>query len=386
MTSIHTSTPISHELMKSEQVFRRYLETHSAAAFAELVKCYIDLVHGTATRSLGGDRSLADDVTQAVFLLLSQKARSIRDAKALPSWLHQTTRYAAANAKRLRDRRKHHEQFAATRRSEVVMNDSTDESLLPHLDDAIASLATIDRQAVVARFLQGMSIAEVAEVMGTTSSAAQKRIERAIGKLQTFFIQRHFSITTSGVTSLLVISETHAAPASLLTMLISSKLSAATVSASAAGITNGTLSMMSWIKIKLVLICTAVVATGGLVVTTVAHLAKAQKSPIYPATSQTLPESKAEYQIHVGDMLDIQVDNLVGPNTVTQRMLRVSKTGKISMQLLPQPIQVEGLTEVQAQEAIKKAYNQAKIGVLQPSVAVIEKSSQVNGLSTPPSP
>ena len=44
------------------------------------------------------DRHLAEDVTQAVFIVLSQKAGKIRPGTVLSNWLFVTTRYAAGTA------------------------------------------------------------------------------------------------------------------------------------------------------------------------------------------------------------------------------------------------------------------------------------------------
>jgi DNA-directed RNA polymerase specialized sigma24 family protein len=51
------------------------------------------------------DPAWADDVTQAVFLLLIQRSPRISCDQALAVWLHRTTRYACANARRMQARR-----------------------------------------------------------------------------------------------------------------------------------------------------------------------------------------------------------------------------------------------------------------------------------------
>src|SRR6266511_3993857 len=63
-------------VMNDFELLRCYAEDRSEAAFAELVKRYIDFVYSAAFRQVGGDAHLADDVTQSVFVDLARKAGS----------------------------------------------------------------------------------------------------------------------------------------------------------------------------------------------------------------------------------------------------------------------------------------------------------------------
>src|SRR5438874_1386328 len=93
-------------------LLRQYLASGDDAAFAQLQRRYVPLVYSAAMRQVG-DRHLAEDVTQAVFLVLSQKGGRIRRGIPLSAWLHKTTRFAAIDARRARDRRRRAEHRAA---------------------------------------------------------------------------------------------------------------------------------------------------------------------------------------------------------------------------------------------------------------------------------
>jgi DNA-directed RNA polymerase specialized sigma24 family protein len=67
-------------------IFREYLRTRGEAAFRALVERYIPIVYAAAKRQTG-DVHLAEDVTQAVFVILAQKARTVPTDRPLSAWL-----------------------------------------------------------------------------------------------------------------------------------------------------------------------------------------------------------------------------------------------------------------------------------------------------------
>src|SRR5437660_404269 len=91
------------------ELLRRYATERSEAAFAELVRRYLDLVYSAALRQVGGDAHAAKDVAQDVFTTLARKSSSLVQHPVLAGWLYTSTHLAAAKIRRTEARRRQRE-------------------------------------------------------------------------------------------------------------------------------------------------------------------------------------------------------------------------------------------------------------------------------------
>jgi DNA-directed RNA polymerase specialized sigma24 family protein len=73
------------------ELLRDYDQRGSNEAFAELAGRHVNLVYSAALRQVGR-AACAEEITQAVFVILARKAASLRRDLILPAWLHETTR------------------------------------------------------------------------------------------------------------------------------------------------------------------------------------------------------------------------------------------------------------------------------------------------------
>src|SRR5687767_7944725 len=89
-------------------LLRDYAEKGSESAFSRIVERYNDLVYSAAVRQTG-NAALAEDVAQAVFIVLARKAGTIRDGTILSGWLFRAVRYAAMDAMKTSRRRRERE-------------------------------------------------------------------------------------------------------------------------------------------------------------------------------------------------------------------------------------------------------------------------------------
>src|SRR5262245_24126644 len=114
------------------RLLREYVETGSREALQDLIQRQVALVYSAARRQVC-DANLAEEVTQAAFLVLTQKARTIRDGEAVGGWLLSVTRCIVVTEMRKRAIKKKHEERAAKREVLEAVTDEWEE-IAPLLD------------------------------------------------------------------------------------------------------------------------------------------------------------------------------------------------------------------------------------------------------------
>ena len=231
------------------QLLRRFTEHDSQEAFAALTARYLNLVYSVCRRELD-DAEAAEDVTQAVFLILARKAPTLRRGVVLSGWLFQTARFAARNARLQAQRRAAYEQKAAEtmQQQSEEREDAAWSEIEPLLNRSLAALRDGERECVLLRFFQGLSFAEAGAALGLSEEAARKRVGRALEKMRKFFGKEGVLVPGLALPALLSSHAARSAPAHVAEA--AAHLTTAALPGSLSAFLEGVLYTMKIAKIK----------------------------------------------------------------------------------------------------------------------------------------
>lgn len=170
---------------------RRYASSRSEEAFRALVEHYLPLVHASALRKTRGNSTLAREVAQDVFLSLAKKAETLEGRATLAPWLLRATHLAALQRVRSEQRRIEREQRAwMVERDERHVAEADWTAVRPLLDRLLNELGPQDQEAILLRFFEGLTFAEIGTRLGLGEDAARQRSNRALEKLRTQLSRR----------------------------------------------------------------------------------------------------------------------------------------------------------------------------------------------------
>ena len=156
------------------------------AAFQLLFETYKDKVFSIAVYSSGGDRAVADDVTQQIFLKLFTAIRQFRGDSEFTTWLYRLVVNACLDERRRSrrwlplpetvtmtnpsDKKPQEKQYARREISEAVQA-------------AIGELKSKFRLPILLKYIEGLSYEEIASVMGCSKGTVASRLNRGHSQL-----------------------------------------------------------------------------------------------------------------------------------------------------------------------------------------------------------
>ena len=156
------------------------------AAFQLLFETYKDKVFSIAVYSSGGDRAVADDVTQQIFLKLFTAIRQFRGESEFTTWLYRLVVNACLDERRRRRRLLPWGETVAMRNPSEKKPQEKQYARLEiteAVQKAIGELKPKFRLPILLKYIEGLSYEEIASVMGCSKGTVASRLNRGHSQL-----------------------------------------------------------------------------------------------------------------------------------------------------------------------------------------------------------
>ena len=150
------------------------------ATLSEWLSQYGDLINRTCCLILG-DRALAEDATQEVFIRAWKSMAQYRGDASPKTWLTKIAVNVCRNMRRTAWFRRNDR--SVTPEDLPLSAPAEDRTLLL----TVQQLPEKHRQIIVLKYYQGMSLDECAQVLGISRSAAHHRLQKALTQLRIDF-------------------------------------------------------------------------------------------------------------------------------------------------------------------------------------------------------
>ena len=142
---------------------------------------------------LVGERALAEDILQEVFIRIYRKLRWLREPELFRPWAY---RIASREAfKHLKRERRWVEQIRDESTLEAIPAESSEESYAPelieHLPQLIARVSPASRAVLILHYLHEMPLAEVAAVLGLALGTVKSRLAYGLESLRSAIREQH---------------------------------------------------------------------------------------------------------------------------------------------------------------------------------------------------
>jgi RNA polymerase sigma-70 factor (ECF subfamily) len=147
-------------------------------AFAVIVRTYQVPVFNYVLRTVG-DRGLAEDLTQEVFLRVFQSLPKFSFRSKFTTWLFQVTRNRMLDELRARERRPRCIELDAVHTLSVVDAPAEQAETIEALWRAVDRLSLDLKMALLLRDIAGFSYNEIAEILEITLATVKWRIHKA---------------------------------------------------------------------------------------------------------------------------------------------------------------------------------------------------------------
>ena len=175
--------------MEQDYILIAKLNASSKQAFSVLYEKYVDMVFSFVV-SLMNDSSVAEDITQFVFIQLWEHRKDISSQKNLPAWLYVTARNAAyKEIRRMLSMEKYvnYAVHAQTLQDAVGGGNIDSKIIRKELDSIIETFPASMKNIYLLRTVEGLSVNKIAENLQISPKTVETQLLRAKKKIKEKF-------------------------------------------------------------------------------------------------------------------------------------------------------------------------------------------------------
>ena len=189
--SLRRLMPDRIEALSDEQLMASVAGPEVDAALSTLYDRYGRTVFGVGLKLLGGDRSLAEELVQEVFLKVWRSSHTFNPSRGgFSTWLYRVTRSCALDLHRKRARRVHllsngDSHIAAMQDPSAGPEEIADDSWLSwQVSRALEGLTARHREVIELAYFHGLSQREISQRTGVPLGTVKTRTTSAIKHLR----------------------------------------------------------------------------------------------------------------------------------------------------------------------------------------------------------
>lgn len=178
--------------MRSDEDLARGIQRGNTADLAWLVERHHSLLLGFLYRMTGGDRALAEDLAQEAFIRVLRSIGQYQHPRPFKPWLYRIATNLARDYYKQAEMR---HTISMPERSPDTTTEAPEAALL--LDNeagqvaaAIGCLPDHQRETIILRYYQDLSLAEIADVLGVPVGTVKSRLSLGLKQLRERMLER----------------------------------------------------------------------------------------------------------------------------------------------------------------------------------------------------
>lgn len=163
---------------------------HTLASYEELVRRYEAQIFNYCNRFLNSHLD-AEEICQDAFLRVFHKIHQFEGRSSFKTWLYRiVTNLCLGRRSTLAKRRERQALYSAeaTTQADAAIAETTNPEIGEHLQQAMAKLDAEKRQIITLKFISGLSLQEISEILKISLSATKMRLYRARDELKEAYL------------------------------------------------------------------------------------------------------------------------------------------------------------------------------------------------------